>query len=578
VQKQERPPFWRNGTVLKWSAQLIFLAGVVALFAWVVPEVQSNIDSRGLKFLKWEWLSSQLGFLIREGIDTDPATGARTFLVGMVNTLRVTVSGIIAATILGTIIGISRLSSNWIVTKLATVYIESLRNIPLLLQMFFWSAIVATFGVMEPQDPEALDIGRYWAVATRKGVGLSWIQPWGGFYQWIIFVIVGAWGARVVYRRLEARREEEGVETHPFRWAGAVFLVFAVIGWFAHPALGWVGHLFEFVGDVVGAIPTLLFQFVLAGAAVAAAGWWIKRFLDDRRTPAGLAKLTDDDWFRMILAGFLGLVAAAFFLIISPLPNKALEITESFFVDWAAPKFDATTNVLDVPIAEIEAQVAGGESLESIAAARGVAPKKLVDGLTTGVAEDLDDALEVGTLTPAQLGAELRQIESRADNPLRWSRTGVVARGQSFQDLDRNGGITITPGFFAVWIAVTLYTASFIAEVVRAGILAVSKGQTEAASAIGLTRRQSLRFVVLPQAFRIIFPPLGNQYLNLFKNTSLGIAVAFPDIVSVGITTSNQTGNTLPVILLWMGFYLTGSLVLSSVVNYYNRRLALVER
>ncbi len=153
----------------------------------------------------------------------------------------------------------------------------------------------------------------------------------------------------------------------------------------------------------------------------------------------------------------------------------------------------------------------------------------------------------------------------------------MVQSGQ-FLDLSPNYGINITRGFFALWIAVTLYTASFIAEVVRAGILAVSKGQSEAGSSLGLSRAQNLRYIVLPQAFRVIFPPLGNQYLNLFKNTSLGIAVAFPEIVAVGVTTINQTGQTVPVILVWMGFYLTGSLGISSIVNYYNRKLQLVER
>jgi len=123
-----------------------------------------------------------------------------------------------------------------------------------------------------------------------------------------------------------------------------------------------------------------------------------------------------------------------------------------------------------------------------------------------------------------------------------------------------------------------VYTAAFIAEVVRAGILAVPKGQTEAASAVGLKRSQLLRLIVLPQAFRIILPPMGNQYLNLAKNTSLGIAVAYAEIVAVGSTLSNQTGQSLPVVLTWMAFYLTVSLSISAIVNYYNRKLALVER
>ena len=136
----------------------------------------------------------------------------------------------------------------------------------------------------------------------------------------------------------------------------------------------------------------------------------------------------------------------------------------------------------------------------------------------------------------------------------------------------------MTPGFVATWLGVTLYAAAFIGEIVRAGIMAVHRGQSEAASALGLHRAQSLRLVVLPQAFRVVLPPLGSQYLNLAKNTSLGIAVAYADVVQVGQTIFNQEGQTLPVFIFWMAFYSSVSLVLSGIVNYYNRRMELVER
>ena len=159
-----------------------------------------------------------------------------------------------------------------------------------------------------------------------------------------------------------------------------------------------------------------------------------------------------------------------------------------------------------------------------------------------------------------------------------FERPTVILRGTA--EIPQFGltGMVITIPFFALWTGVTLYTASFIAEIVRGGILAVSKGQTEAAQAVGLTRSQLLRFIVLPQAFRIILPPLGNQYLNLAKNTSLGLAVAYADIVAVGFTILNQTGQSLPVVIMWMSFFLTMSLTISAIVNYYNRKMMLVER
>ena len=619
VQQHERPPFWRNTTILKWVAQIAFLFGFLAIVSVVVPQVQDNLAGRDITF-GWDWLTSELGFLIREGIDVDPATGARTILTGMVNTLRVTISGIIAATLLGTIIGIARLSNNWIVNKIATTYIESIRNIPLLLQMFFFIAITETFSVLDPFDENTLEAGSYWIASTRKGIGLSWIQPWGGFYQWMIFVIIGAVLGYFVHKRQFKIKEETGRETYPNLSAFGITLVFAIVGWFAHPVFSFVGVIVEAIGSGIDAVPTFALQIVLAAGAIGLGALWIKRFLDERRTPAGLAKLTDDDWFRMISAGVAAVAFAGFFLIVSGFSARVLEVGDDFFTRWLAPKFDSTTNVVDLPIDDIQAQVASGLTLEDIARKQElivnaeilglsqadidaapasttalrlyeaipdeerddrltfIPPHKLVDGLTAAVAEGLNTRIENGDITTAELGAELEKIRDRADSPLRWSKAEVAVRGSNFLDLSPTSGINITPNFFAVWIAVTLYTGAFIAEIVRAGILAVSKGQTEAAGALGLNRAQSLRFIILPQAFRIIFPPLGNQYLNLFKNTSLGIAVGFSEIVSVGFTTSNQTGQTLPVILIWMGFYLTGSLVLSSVVNFYNRRLQLVER
>jgi ABC-type amino acid transport system, permease component len=170
-----------------------------------------------------------------------------------------------------------------------------------------------------------------------------------------------------------------------------------------------------------------------------------------------------------------------------------------------------------------------------------------------------------------------RSFDLTSGSPVIFTKAAVIVRGAGFVNYG-TGGVVMSIPFFAVWTGVTIYTAAFIAEIVRAGILAVPKGQSEAASALGLRRSQLLRFVVLPQAFRIMLPPLGNQYLNLTKNTTLGIAVAFPEIVAVGTTLINQTGQSLPVVLVWMGFFVTLSLGTSAIVNYYNRKLKLVER
>jgi general L-amino acid transport system permease protein len=141
------------------------------------------------------------------------------------------------------------------------------------------------------------------------------------------------------------------------------------------------------------------------------------------------------------------------------------------------------------------------------------------------------------------------------------------------------GGIPVIPELIALLLGLSFYTASFIAEIVRAGILGVPKGQTEAAQAVGLSKGQTLRLVVIPQAFRIIIPPLTSQYLNLTKNSSLAVAIGYPDFVGVFAgTVLNQTGQAVEVILMTMGVFLALSLITSLFMNWFNRRMALVER
>ena len=140
------------------------------------------------------------------------------------------------------------------------------------------------------------------------------------------------------------------------------------------------------------------------------------------------------------------------------------------------------------------------------------------------------------------------------------------------------GGKNVSPEFTALFLGLSIYTAAFIAEIVRGGILAVPKGQTEASEALGLSRGQRLRLVVLPQALRVIIPPLTSQYLNLTKNSSLAVAIGYPDLVSVSNTTLNQTGQAIEAITLMMAVYLTLSLAISGLMNWYNHRVKLVER
>ena len=510
VRQQSKTPLWRNGTVLKWTAQLAVLFGVILFFLLLGRRAFDNFAASGTTF-NWDWITDPSDFLVREGIDLDPDSGIRAITVGAINTLRVAITGIFAATILGTLVGVGRLSNNWIVSKISTIYIETIRNIPLLVQIFFWQALVITLPGLATGD-----IGTYWFKASNKGFGLAWTSWNGGFLPWLVFLAAGLAASRYVSHRRRRYQEDTGNPAYTGRFATLTVLLFAIVGWIAWPILFWVEPILAWIAGVIDSMPSILIPIVLAGASLIGAGWWIRNFFESRRTPAGFGKLTDDDWFRVIFAGLTGVVLAG----------------------------------LSFAVAGLSMTTVAGEVLNVAELAR-LGISNVFDWLGRGFAAD-------------------------GGQPLEFSKASVVQTGNFVQYGDT--GAVLTVPFFSIWWAVTLYTAAFIAEIVRGGILAVSKGQTEASMAMGLKRSQYLRLIILPQAFRIILPPMGNQYLNLFKNTSLGVAVAYAEIVSVGTTLYNKNGQTLPIVIVWMAFFLTGSLLISSVVNYYNRKMKLVER
>lgn len=497
--------------VIKWSTQI----GVLIAFVWLtyvlITQATANLRATGIPF-SWDFLGEPLGVKLGEGFNTDPESGLEALAVGMVNMLRITWSGIIAATLLGTLIGISRLSSNWIVSRIANSYIEFFRNIPLLVQILFWQALIIGLLPDLTTDME----GSRWLFASPKGIAFPWFTPQAGRWQYTVLVVVGIVVARWVYRRRIARQEREGHETRAFAWSIGTFGAFLLGGWFAHPIVGVLGWAFTALAWVVGTVPVIAFQSLLAALTIWVAARYIVRYLRRLRSPAGMAKLSDDDVFRLAIAAVVGIGLMLFFV--------------------------------------------SGAGRASLSAVLG---RTLWYQMNWGF-EPLFDFLA-------------SRFDFSGSAPLRFSLPEVVVPTR-FPQYSGEVGKALTPGFVAVWMGVTLYTAAFIGEIVRAGIMAVARGQGEAAAAVGLRRGQVLRLVVLPQAFRIILPPLGSQYLNLAKNTSLGIAVAYADIVQVGQTIFNQEGQALAVFIFWMGFYSMVSMILSGVVNYYNRKMTLVER
>ena len=495
-----KPPVWRNVTFLKWAVQIVVLALVVGAFWFLAKEARQNLVDKNLD-PSFNFIEGPANFQPGEGIDTQPDTAGRALWVGMVNTLRIAGLGIVASTILGVMVGLARLSNNWVANKAAGIFIETLRNIPVLVQIILWFAIISQLGKLTPESGK---LGGSFFV-TKKGISVPRIFLADGFYQWAALMLVFITGLLFTRRKLHAKQDREGGNQRIATKLFVLTIIATVVAVIINPIMSFLGPIFDEISDIWGDIPRGLMQTALSLIAIGGAVEFIRRFLNSRRTPAGLAKLDDDDWFRMIFAGVMALLAVGFFW-------KAWPGLSSWIIHSGSDFF-------------------------------GVAGDKFGDGR---------GARPFDAMLPSVTDANITN----------YAKTGL----------------TMTVGFTALFMGLVFYTASFIAEIVRGGILAVPKGQSEAAAAMGLNRSQALRKVILPQAFRVVMPPLGNQYLNITKNTSLAIAVGLSDVVQVGQSVYNKNNQTLAVFAIWIAFFLSLSLTISFVVNTINRKLAIVER
>ena len=383
-----RPSLWDDPNGRAVIYQIVMIAAVLAIGWYLVANTLANLERQQIAS-GFGFLDRESGFEISEGLISYSAaeTYGRAFTVGLLNTFKVAILGIVAATVLGTVIGVARLSSNWLVAKLAMSYVEVLRNIPLLLQLFFWYGVI-TVSLPHPREALSPVEGVF---LSNRGFKIPAPEPDIGYTLALAGVGLGLLGAWAVGRWARRRRNLTG-QPFPSIGVGAGLIV-------GLPIAGWL----------IGGAPT----------------------------------------------------------------------------------------TLEMP--------------------------------------------EVG-------------------------RFGFT------------GGITLTPEFAALLFGLSTYTAAFIAEIVRSGILAVNWGQTEAGLSVGLSRGKVLRLIVLPQALRVIVPPTTSQYLNLTKNSSLAVAIGYPDLVHVGNTTMNQTGQAIEAISIFMAVYLSISLAISFLMNWYNQRIALVER
>ena len=378
-----------NPTARSLFFQAVVLGGLLWLMLTIIGNVMTNLDSRGIS-TGFGFLSQPAGFGISQTLIeyNETFSFGRTFIVGLLNTLLVSALGIVAATILGVFVGISRISPNWLLRKISMVYIEILRNIPLLLQIFFWYFVVLQ---TLPRPRDSITFGEAVFINVR-GVFLPKPMAETGFTFYVILIVAAIIGVFVLGRWAKRRMIDTG-QQFPVFWTS--------------------------VGILIG---TVVIGYFITGRPIS----------------------------------------------------------------------------LEYP--------------------------------------------------------ELRGLNFR-------------------------GGISLLPELLALWFALTIYTSTYIGEIVRSGIQSVAHGQTEACRALGLNEKQRMNLVILPQAMRVMIPPMTSQYLNLTKNSSLATAIGYPDLVSVFAgTTLNQTGQAIEIITMTMLVYLTISLSVSAFMNWFNKRVALVER
>ncbi|RMG98409.1 MAG: ABC transporter permease subunit [Chloroflexi bacterium] len=526
-------PFWRDIRVLGVLAQIAFVIVAVMGITWVVRNTLANLDELGeSQFIcrdgtssfrcAYDFMRLDAQFDIAETpIPYEPSDSYwRALGVAAVNTLKVTVLGVILATVLGTLAGIARLSSNWLVSNLAKWYVDLMRNTPLLLQLFFlyFSVILVLPPIKEAIQPFNLPI-----FFSQRGINIPAPVFMPSFAVWLAFVVLGIIQAQVLWIILGRQEELTGKSSNRFRWALVSFLLVVGIGWY-----------------VSGSLTST--QAIMTPKSLR-----VREFKDLQKIMLNRLKLAD-----------LGDIELA-------LSNGTLTQED---IDAAAFRICAQK--------ESASEVNLTSQLRNANIPYTVKRSTRLDQATEAYA---NGECEILVASQSLLAAEREALEDGANHViLPIAETPVRISIPNLEGLNFVGGAKLTPEFAAILIGLVLYTGGFIAEIVRAGIQAVPKGQSEAARALGLSESQRLRLIVLPQALRVIIPPITSQYLNLAKNSTLAQAIAFPDLWTVSYTTINQSGRAIQIMLIVMGSYLSLSLIISALLNWYNRRIALVER
>ena len=541
------------------TIQVVALIGFLVLVGWLISNTAQNLSELG-KEPSFRFLSEPAGYDINQRlIDyNNQHSHFRAAIVGLLNTLLVATLGCIAATVLGVLIGVLRMSKNWIVSRLMAVYVEIFRNVPVLLWIVFIMAILIE-SLPTPKefrgDDATASMWLFDSLAfSNQGVFILRLVPASYFWVLLLVVIASFLGIRTLRRRAARIQEATGVRPKTLLASLGIAIVPFVLAYLAISAITMQRQQAYIGAGVEGAQTLPAFaeekgRISYCHAAGKAASLNGLRYLVATELPQRRR-----DYFSPAAARTAMAEGKCDLLVVDANRTEAAlsDIKERCFVSAAAH--------LERVIQKARDRIAAGTG--DIAKARAVIEtnSKLIVK-----ARESCDALPLAVLPADFTEGKAIEIETPA-----LTESGIPR----FE-----GGTHLRNSLIALWIALSLYTAAFIAEIVRAGIMAISPGQTEAAAALGLRSRRITSLVVLPQALRVIIPPLISQYLNLTKNSSLAIAVGYMDITGtlMGITL-NQTGRELETVLLGMLIYLTISLCISAAMNWYNNKMKLVER
>lgn len=553
------PEFLRDVRVIQAIGQILFVIIVVVALSELAATASAEMRARGL-VPNYSFLQNRAGFDISESPDwySPNSTYGDAFRVGLINTLRVVGVGLVAATTLGVLFGVLLLSSNWLIRTISRVYVEILRNTPLLVQLFVWYYIVM-FSLPQPRNALTVPNEGVFFISIRLVLYvvlyflmMRSVRHLRADAPRRIGVIIGGFAAAVV---IEAAFYLYHTQAS---WAGAygsgdlgsaVFLLYMgvsallIAGAFFLPAILRPYVLGAAIGQAIGG---LLFYFGIAPNAAFRIEMYPAIYLSIRGVVFPQIQTTGrvTEWLAFVTLGVT--VAAAIWVY----AGRIIETTGR-----AIPRLRYAVLALLV-LAVVGWAFVGLEPLPTAVPVE-------QDGEITYML--LEDAIAGDLLTP--------------EDQLLYTRQPLLFQLPEQNRLGRFVvGTEISPEYIALLLGLVIYTSAFIAEIVRAGIQAVSFGQIEAARAIGLTQSQTLSVVILPQALRVIIPPLGNQYLNLAKNSSLAIAIAYADIFTTSTTIMNQSGQSVTGITLIMGVYLVMSLTISAVMNWVNSRFQLVTR